>query len=215
MGQPPSKPKIYHITPVENLLKIVEAGGIWSDAKRIELGIGAHVIGMSQIKQRRLEELEVKCYPGTKVGEYVPFYYCPRSIMLYILHRGNHESIDYTGGQGPIVHLQADLHRSIRWAEKNSRWAASPTNAGARYTDFFHDVGEFSKIDWEAVGNRDFRSPSVKEGKQAEFLVYEKFPWTLVEHIGVFDEDIKVLAEQAVQAGSHDLPVRIENSWYF
>jgi len=50
----------------------------------------------------------VKCHPGTKVGQYVPFYFCPRSIMLYILHRGNHPDLDYREGQGPILHLQAD-----------------------------------------------------------------------------------------------------------
>jgi ssDNA thymidine ADP-ribosyltransferase, DarT len=24
------------------------------------------------------------------VGEYVPFYFCPRSITLFLLHKGNH-----------------------------------------------------------------------------------------------------------------------------
>jgi len=40
---------------------------------------------MSTIKARRLYDLEVDCHPGTKVGEYVPFYFCPWSIMLYLL----------------------------------------------------------------------------------------------------------------------------------
>jgi ssDNA thymidine ADP-ribosyltransferase, DarT len=61
----------------------------------------------------------------------VPFYFCPRSIMLYLLHRGNHPELDYTGGQRPIVHLVADLHEIVRWAEAQGvRWAFSDRNAG-------------------------------------------------------------------------------------
>jgi hypothetical protein len=36
---------------------------------------------MNEIKRRRLEELEVHCYPGTRVGQYVPFYFCPGSVI--------------------------------------------------------------------------------------------------------------------------------------
>ena len=62
----------------------------------------------------------------------MPFYFCPRSIMLYILHMGNHPDISYREGQGPIIHLQADLMASIQWAEKHKvRWAFSDRNAGA------------------------------------------------------------------------------------
>jgi hypothetical protein len=68
---------------------------------------------MTAIKARRLYELEVDCHRGTKVGEYVPFYFCPRSIMLFLLHRGNHPDMNYTGGQRPIVHLVADLNEVV------------------------------------------------------------------------------------------------------
>src|SRR5438094_4220821 len=82
----PAEPKIYHITHVDNLPRILEAGVLWSDAKRLELGIDCEIVGMSSIKQRRIQELSVSCHPGTKVGHYVPFYFCPRSVMLYILY---------------------------------------------------------------------------------------------------------------------------------
>ncbi len=88
MANVPANPKIYHITHLRNLPPIVEAGVLWSDAKRIELGLSCDVVGMSHIKQRRLQEIEVGCHTDTHVGDYVPFYFCPRSIMLYILHRG-------------------------------------------------------------------------------------------------------------------------------
>ena len=69
----PDNPRIFHITHVSNLPEIIRAGVIWSDAKRLELGLASKVVGMSSIKQRRLEELTVKCHLDTMVGEYVPF----------------------------------------------------------------------------------------------------------------------------------------------
>ena len=58
----------------------------------------------------------MKCRPGLNVGDCVPFYFCPRSVMLYLIHRANHPELDYRGGQGPIVHLEADLHEAANWA---------------------------------------------------------------------------------------------------
>lgn len=216
MTQVPANPKIYHITHVDNLAKIVAAGCIWSDAKRIDLQLETNLVGMSRIKRRRLETIDVSCHPGTKVGQYVPFYYCPRSIMLYILHRGNHPDIDYTEGQAPIVHLQSDLRQCLRWAEENDiAWALTPSNAGALYADFYNSKAEFGRIDWQAVANRDFRGATVKEGKQAEFLVLNSFPWSLVEHVGVFDQKKGVLAKKAIARSRHRPTIRVENGWYF
>lgn len=201
---------------MNNLPGIVQANGLWSDAKRIELGLGTNLIGMSRIKQRRLTEIDVSCYPGTMVGQYVPFFYCPRSIMLYILHRGNHDDIDYRDGQGPIVHLVADLDASIQWAATNGvPWALSPTNASARYTSFYNHRADLNRINWQAVFNRDFRDPAVKEAKQAEFLMFNWFPWDLVEQIGVFDQTVALTAQQHIAGAAHQPPVHPKNAWYF
>lgn len=42
---------------------------------------------MSEIKRRRLEEIPVDCCSGRMVGEFVPFYFCPRSVMLFVIHK--------------------------------------------------------------------------------------------------------------------------------
>ena len=216
MTAPPANPKIYHITHIDNLPGIIDAGCIWSDARRIELGLETHVVGMSRIKKRRLEEIEVSCHPGTKVGQYVPFYYCPRSIMLYILHRGDHPDIVYSAGQQPMLHLQADLQECLTWAKENSvLWALSPSNAGAFYTQFYSTIDSFQQIDWGAIANPDFRSRSVKEGKQAEFLWLNEFPWSLVEHVGVFDQNAVSQATSAITEASHQPTIRVENIWYY
>jgi hypothetical protein len=68
---------------------------------------------------------------GLYVGECVPFYFCPRSVMLYMFHMRNHRDIEYRGGQEPILHLMADLRRAVEWAGQNGlRWAFTNSNAG-------------------------------------------------------------------------------------
>jgi hypothetical protein len=67
---------------------------------------------MSEVVARR-KRLPVSCHPGTCVGDYVPFYFCPRSVMLYVISRRNHSSLTYRGGQAPIVHLETDLHAVV------------------------------------------------------------------------------------------------------
>ncbi|MGO4885999.1 MAG: DUF4433 domain-containing protein [Bryobacteraceae bacterium] len=124
MPAPPNR-KIYHITHLDNLPQIVDAV-LWSDAERISRGLDCTVVGMSEIKRRRLEELQVHCHPGTTVGQYVPFYFCPRSVMLYLLHRGNGPGLAYRGGQRPILHLEADLAATVNLAILSGRrWAFS------------------------------------------------------------------------------------------
>jgi len=212
----PNDPKIYHITHVDNLPDILSAGCIWSDAKRIELGLGCQVVGMSEIKRRRLEELEVKCYPGTMVGEYAPFFFCPRSVMLYMLYRANHPSLTYRGGQGPIIHLQADVAATVKWAEAHDvRWAFSDSNAGAYLASFFSRLGDLDEINWEAVRAAYFRDVAVKEGKQAEFLLYESFPWELVERIGVQNSAVLRQVNTALGNSAYKPPTSVEPSWYF
>jgi hypothetical protein len=213
----PKHPKLYHITHVDNLPSILSAGGLLSDAAIMKQGGPETGIGINTIKKRRLR-LPVKCHPGDKVGEYVPFYFCPRSIMLYILHRGNLSGLTYQDGQLPILHLEADLHEVIAWANaENRRWAFSLSNAGAVYTEFRCQVEQLDEINWQAVQATDFRNPIIKEGKQAEFLIRGNFPWHLIRRIGVYSKTIsqQVTAVLSSWPSSHHPFVEIHRKWYY
>jgi len=216
MTPPPANPKIYHITHIDNLRGIAMSGGLHSDARIAEQGGPSCSIGMSGIKRRRIEELTVTCHSDTKVGEYVPFYFCPRSVMLFVIYRANHPELTYKGGQDAIIHLEADLLEVVRWCDtKGVRWAFSLSNAGARYTEFRSDLNALIELDWEAIMARDFRDPDIKERKQAEFLVHDFFPFDLIKRIGVRIESTRSLARQALVGTKYAPPVEIRTEWYF
>lgn len=210
----PAHPKIYHIVHVDNLASIVADGCLWSDAVMVQRQ-GGTVIGMGSIKQRRLG-LPVSSHPGAHVGEFAPFHFCSRSIMLYVIHCANHPELAYRGGQQPIVHLEADLQQVVAWAEANRRrWAFSLSNAGAYYTQFRTGLDHLDEINWDAVAATDFRPADVKEGKQAEFLVEESFPWSLVERIGIHSQGIAPKVAAAMQGAVHRPKVEIRREWYY
>jgi len=215
MSPLPPHPKIYHITHVENLPSIISDGGLVSDAAMIARGGPEATIGMSAIKQRRLR-LPVDCHPGDHVGDFVPFYFCPRSIMLYVIHCANHPDLTYRGGQEPIVHLEADLHAVVAWADsQNCRWAFSLSNAGAVYTQFRADMDYLEELDWHAIDATDFRSAEVKESKQAEFLIRDFFPWDLVERIGIHSIGIRSQVNAALRGTTHRPALEIRQEWYY
>ncbi len=215
MPPPPDAPKIYHIVHVDRLGSIIADGGLWSDAAMVQRPGCGTTIGMSGIKARRLT-LPVHCHPGTHVGDYVPFYFCSRSVMLYVIRMANLPELAYRGGQGPIVHLEADLREVVAWADRTGRrWAFSLSNAGARYAQFRSDLARLDEVNWTAVAATDFRPAEVKEGKQAEFLVHESFPWTLVRRVGVQSQAIGQQAVLAMVGAAHRPAVQILPHWYY
>jgi hypothetical protein len=215
----PAQPKVYHIVHSDRLASIIADGFLWSDAAMVQRqGVGT-TIGMSNIKARRLNELSLSCHPNLRVGHCTPFYFCSRSVMLYLIYRRN-EELTYKGGQEPIVHLEADLHATIAWAQQNNRrWAFTLSNAGAYYFEDRSDIAQLGDINWDAVQARQWSgngiSRSVKEGKQAEFLIEQAFPWQLVERIGVFSQGYVQPVSQAMQGAAHRPRIEIRREWYY
>ncbi|MDA8003883.1 MAG: DUF4433 domain-containing protein, partial [Alphaproteobacteria bacterium] len=85
----PDHPKIYHIIHVDRLSAVAGDGYLWCDAEMEKRPGTGTKIGMSKIKKRRLEELTLESHPDLYVGQCAPFYFCPRSVMLYLIFRGD------------------------------------------------------------------------------------------------------------------------------
>lgn len=207
-------PKIYHIAHVDRLPSIVATGGLLSDAMVQAQGLGGTMIGMNHIKQRRLIELQLASHPGLLVGACVPFYFCPRSVMLYLIHRRNAE-LAYQGGQASIIHLQADLGAVVAWANAQpARWAFTLSNAGSYFFEDRNDLARLGEINWAAVQANNW-SGGLKEGKQAEFLLEQHFPWHLIERIGVQSATAYRQVVNALPANGHRPPVEVRLDWYY
>lgn len=210
----PVHPKVYHIAHVDRLPSIVADQCLWCDREVLKRAPPGTTIGMTSIKQRRLTELTLNSHPTLYVGDCVPFYFCPRSVMLYLIHQANHAELTYRGGQTPIVHFEADLHAVVKWASSHGRrWAFTLSNAGSRFFEDRCDLAQLKEIDWSAVQARDWRQ--CKEGKQAEFLLETSFPWQLVERIGVENRVTYRRVANALPPKGHRPAVELRPEWYY
>ena len=215
----PGSPKIYHIVHVDKLASIVADGCLWSDAELEGRDVPGTVIGMNTIKARRMNELTLASHPGLFVGQCVPFYFCRRSIMLFMIHMKN-EGLSYRGGQDEIVHLVADLRESIAWAEAEARrWAFTLSNAGAYDFEDRADMDQLAEVNWDAVEANRWSGanvdPSIKRGKQAEFLVEHSFPWHLIKGIATKNDRVAKIAAQGVAGDGHQMTIKPLPTWYY
>jgi hypothetical protein len=215
----PANPKIYHIVHVDKLASIRADGFLYSDTVMAARPAGGTVIGMNNIKARRMNELTLASRPGLYVGQCVPFYFCPRSIMLYMIHMRNVE-LAFQGGQEDIVHLVANMDDAIAWAEANGRrWAFTLSNAGSYDFEDRADRAQIDEVNWDAVATRRWSGgtvdPAVKRGKQAEFLVESGLPWHLIKGIGTRSDRVAHLAAQALGTGGHQMVIRPKPDWYY
>ena len=100
------------------------------------------------------------------------------------------------------------MQSTVDWADEHDlRWAFTLSNAGARYFKDRSDLKQLDEIDWDAVEAVDWQH--CKEGKQAEFLIEQRFPWELVSRIGVQSLGLCQQAVAYLETAAHRPPVEI------
>jgi hypothetical protein len=202
-------PPIYHITHINNLAGIIQQGGLHCD--RTAQNMKAMNIGHTHIKARRLNRV-VPVGPGGTVGDYVPFYFAPKSPMLFAISRGN--VAGYTAGQQPVIYLCSSTEAVDA---TGLRWVFTEGHADMQYTDFFDDFQDLDKIDWNLMKAKYWNAipddPDRSRRRQAEFLVRDFFPWQLVHQIAVYGNATAAAVAQ-ILAGNPP-PVVIQQGWYY
>lgn len=200
---------IFHITHVDNLRGIMSEGRLWSDAQRVWRGFANTNIGYSHIKARRMRHPVTVARRGT-LGQYVPFNFCPRSIMLCAVHCG-HEG--YDDGQSSVVHLVS----SVETITSSGRpWFFTDRHADLRYTRQFDSLDKLSEVDWSVMPIKFWGGDEeLKEKRQAEFLVYDWCPVNAIRSIGVINKGMIEKVSNAIAQSRHKPVVEVHRDWYY
>lgn len=206
MSLQPSQILIYHITDLANLPDILTEGGLHSDAVMVQRS--PTIIGYNHIKKRRLEQISVPCCGGRFVGAFVPFYFCPRSPMLFTINKGN--TGRPVGCQKTILHLVSTVATAIKVGHE---WAISDGNAGAFHTSFFADLSALTDLDWAAIRAIDWRGKTHE--KSAEFLIANFFPWAGIQEIGCYNRGMVAEIEKILRSNKHQPVVGVKRQWYY
>lgn len=203
-----SKTYIYHITDLANLPGIFAQGGLRSDIAMIQMGGPAVTIGYAHMKERRMTQYRVPCTGNRFVGEFVPFYYCPRSPMLFVMNKGN--TGRPAGSQRSVVHLVSTVQAALALGRP---WALSDGNAGSDYAQFFNDPAKLDDLDWGAIETHNWQGRQT--AKQAELLVADFYPWTAMVGVACQNDVVKGQVEQIVSRVAHQPMVITRPNWYY
>lgn len=143
--------------------------------------------------------------------DYVPFYFAPRSSMLFTISRGNVPSCPE--GQTSVVHLVSSVERV---SDSNLPFVFTDGHGIMALTNYYDDLSLLKALDWELMKARywadTLSDPDRKRRRQAEFLVRDFFPWSLTTDVGVISDTVR---QQVKEATGGSVPVMIRPNWYY
>jgi hypothetical protein len=211
---------IYHITHVNNLRTILRERAVLCDREARSRGLCSQSIAYDTIKQRRTARAVKKLLGGAVaaggvLADYVPFYFTNRSPMLLAIHKG--QVTDYLGGQSDVIYLVSSAEKV---SNSDRVWCFTDGHAVEGVTEFFDQLDELAKVDWNAVGTWKWggkwllADPDIKRRKQAEFLVHERFPLELVEQIAVMNRAMAEKVSGILREAGENLRVTVHPEWY-
>ena len=204
---------IYHITHKDNLEGIISRGGLVAQSVMDTDPIAYCNIAHTTIQDRRAQT-PVSCGPGGFLHDYVPFYFAPRSPMLYAIDRGNVE--DCTADQSDIVNL---LSSAQGVADSGLEFVFTDGHGIMELSDFYDDLEDLDKIDWDVMNARYWADtdddPDRKRRRQAEFLVYKMVPWDRIEMIAVMNNETKAQVEGIISSSPPRHPIKVKPDWYY
>ena len=206
-------PFVRHMTHIRNLPRILEQGGLWSDSQASQRKVTQQGIGHRNIKRRRTSKI-ITVGQGGYLCDYVPFYFCHHSPMLYAIHTGGVEG--YNGGQKEVVYLITSVN-TVRKA--GLPFVFTDGHAAMAISRQYTDPADLTRLDWPVI-DANFWKNTEDDGdrerrKQAEFLVHDFLPWPLIRGIAVQTQPMadQVLALLAGQ--TYIPPVQVKPAWYY
>lgn len=204
---------VLHFTHVNHLADIMREG-LWCDREAANRGLLRVEVGNREIKDAR-RRLPVAAGPGGHPADYAPFYFAPRSPMMFSISRGNVPQ--YQDGQEPLVYLVTTIE-AVQAA--GLRGVFSDGNCGSRVTDYSDDLGRLDDlVDWELMRSVWWANtpddPDRMRRRMAEFLVHERVPWEVFAEIVTMTERTAGAVRDTVGRLGLGTRVRVDRGWYY
>lgn len=212
----PQPTKVFHFTHLEHLPSMLE-NGLLSDHVARSNGLLTVEVGDTGIKERRRHR-EVPLVPGSVVADYVPFYFAPRSPMMFSISRGNIAT--YQGGTARLIYVVTTLE--VLDASQHAV-VLTDRNAVLAYASFRgfdpHDPIDDDFIDWDLMQERIWRNTLTDgqrvERRMAEALVIERVAWEAVEAIATQNQQAASEVRAILNHAGLTAPVVVRPDWYF
>ncbi len=204
---------IYHITHKDNLGGIISNGGLVAQSQISYAAITYCNIAHNSVQDRR-SQTPVPCGPRGYLHDYVPFYFAPKSPMLYAIRMGNVDGS--TAGQSDIVYIVSSAE-GVKKAGLD--FVFTDGHGIMDFSEFFDDLKDLDAVDWDIMSVTYWRDtlqdPDRKRRRQAEFLVHKQLPWASIEEIAVRNKSVESEVEGIISTSASKPPVSIRDNWYY
>lgn len=206
----PEKALIFRIIHRDNLPWILDHGlhasnGEIADPNYRNIG-NVDLIG-------RRNQRKVRVGPGGTLSDYVPFYFTPFSIMMFNIHTG------YNVRQVPNEEILIVVSSLARIAELRIPFVFTDQHAYPAMANYYTDLGDLSKVDWDLLNQKDFRhdpdDPGKKERYQAEALIWKYVPLSALLGICSCNADVDANVKAELQNRKLVLQSIVQRNWYF
>jgi len=212
----PEPTPIFRFIHIDNLRTCLERGGLHAPNHCPDDGRIYKTIHNEEVQNKR-HVTRIPCGPGGTIHDYVSFYFGYLSPMMLNLKTGRVPG--YDDGQEPLIYLVSTAH-AVR--DSGAGFVFSNGHGLATFTDWFDDLANLDQVDWNMVYQR-YWSDTLEDmdrqrRKQAEFLVYRFFEWSLIERIGVINQAMKANVEAILAeypAAGMRKPVVVKADWYY
>lgn len=212
----PNPTPILRFTYVDNLDTIIRRDGLHAPNHVPDDGLPYRFCHSAEVQSARAA-VPILLGPGGTIHDYVPFYFGYLSPMMFQLKTGRVPG--YNEGQEPLVYLvstvQAVAEAALPFVFSNGHGLAT------RLTDWFDDLSRLDEVDWSMVYQRIWKDTiedmDRQRRKQAEFLVHQCCPWSLIQEIVVIDGRMKQRVEtiQSAFPANQRRVVRVDRNWYY
>ena len=170
-------------------------------------------IGNSDLIDHRCLRIVDKA-PGGMLADYVPFYFCKHSLMLYKIHTGQVVGVNVT--QDDIVYVVSSIERLQELA---TPFVFTDRHAYVATAQFFTDPEDLNQLDWELISSRDFKrdpnDPGKIERRAAECLVHQQLPVTGLLGLACRTNDCLSFLQDAMKRVNIQLTTVVKPDWYF
>jgi hypothetical protein len=156
----------------------------------------------------------VRVVPNGVLNDYVPFYFAPRSPMLYSISRGN--VAGFNGNQTDVAYIVCNI-RSIQVVDRP--FVFTNAHAYIALSTHYNNIQDLNNVDWNIMNSRYWNStiddPGRMSRRMAEFLVYQFVPVSCILEVVLFNQQKLGYVNQLITELNLNIPARICRDWYF
>lgn len=149
------------------------------------------------------------------IGDYVPFYFTPKSLMLYNIITGYRHPLVPKRDAGEILVVRCLISELATLPQ----WFFTDGQGNNSLTKHFNNLDLLDEIDWKCIQESNFKNdaddPDRVRKYQAEFLVHGQIPLANIESLNVYNHQAAEIVSDILQQHNINLAVNIQPLYFF